>query len=568
MNLKWVRQNEHLSSEIEELVLQLNISPIIAQILLNRGINSFEIAKQFFRADLDSLHDPFLFNDMEKAVERILHAISANEKIMIYGDYDVDGVTAISLLIRVFRDELKYDNMSFYVPDRLREGYGLSSFGINSAKKQGISLIITVDCGITAYEEISLAKDYGIDVIVTDHHVPGQKLPEAIAVIDPKGEQESYPFKELAGVGVAFKLIQAVFIRLEQSQELLRKYTVFVAIGSSADIVPLVDENRIFVRIGLKQMLESQNIGLKALLEISRLKLKTIGTGQIVFIIAPRINAVGRMGNAAQAVRLLITDKPEEAKRIAGILEIENRHRKEIDEKTFIEAQEIIEADESDPIQQSAFILSKQNWHSGVIGIVASRIVEEYYRPTVLISVKNGIGKGSARSIPGFNLYEALKECSDLMISFGGHKYAAGLSIKSDNIATFRNRFIEIAESKLDENLLIQKLRIDAEILLKQIDAKFMRIIKQFGPFGPQNMRPVFVSENLEVVGTPTIVGKNHLKFKVKQDSVVMDAIGFNLGDLRYRLAPGEKNLNMTFVIDENEWLGRTTIQLRVKDLV
>ncbi|MBN2089611.1 single-stranded-DNA-specific exonuclease RecJ, partial [candidate division KSB1 bacterium] len=485
----------------------------------------------------------------------------------IYGDYDVDGITAVALMLRVFQELLGFKPL-YYIPERLREGYGLSINGINHAHESQVSLLISVDCGITAHEEISLANQHGIDVIITDHHVPGAKLPEAYAIIDPKRQDETYPFKELAGVGVAYKLLQGVMMRLGKSDDILRKYIELIAIGSAADIVPLVDENRIFVKTGLEKLMATQILGLQALFETSRLCSKSLGTGQIVFIIAPRINAVGRLGDAARALELLTTADKTEALQIAKILETENHQRKEIDEKTFDEALKLIESISSDVEQEPAFVLSTEGWHSGVIGIVASRVVEKYYRPTILISVENGVGKGSARSIPGFDLYDALKECDELMLGFGGHKYAAGLTIKSENIETFRKRFMEVTRQKMDEDTLIPKLRIDSEIRLSQIDAKFMRIIKQLGPFGPQNMRPVFMARNLEVVGTPSIVGKNHLRFKVRQDSLVMDAIAFNLAHLKYRLEPGEKNLNMAFVIEENEYSGRVTIQLRVKDMI
>lgn len=566
MNQKWVLRNDHSSETIEKLATELNVSPLIAQILLNRGIDSFERARHFFRADMNDLYDPFRFRDMEKAVNRIVQALEQNEKIMIYGDYDVDGITAVSMMLRVFRDELNFQPL-FYIPDRIREGYGISSAGIEMAQNAGVSLIISVDCGITAHEQIERARKAGIEMIISDHHESGTTLPDAFAILDPKCESETYPFTELAGVGVAYKLLQGLFQRLGRDPNDLKKYIEFVALGSAADIVPLIDENRIFVRLGLTEMLNSPNIGLKALIEATGLRAQTLGTGQIVFIIAPRINAVGRMGDAARAVKLLTTDDPQEAKTIAAILESENRNRKAIDEVTFAEAQAMIES--TYPADKNhAFILDQNAWHSGVIGIVASRIVEKYYRPTILISVENGIGKGSARSIHGFDIYAALHECRDLMIGFGGHKYAAGLTIRAENIPGFRKRFDEVAAEWLDEDTLTPKLRIEGEIRLNQIDAKFYRILKQFAPFGPQNMRPIFIAKNLETVGTPTIVGKNHLKLKVRQDGVVIDAIGFNLGHLHYRLEPGEKNLNIAFVIDENEWLGSSSLQLRIKDLI
>lgn len=566
MNQKWVLRSDHSPETIENLATELNVSPLIAQILLNRGIHNFETARIFFRADIEDLYDPFLFQQMKKAVDRIVTALEKQETVMIYGDYDVDGITSVSLMLRVFRDELNFQPI-FYIPNRMTEGYGISNTGIEAAKKAGVSLIISVDCGITAHEQVELAQQVNIDMIISDHHESGATLPQAFAIIDPKCESETYPFTELAGVGVAYKLLQGLFQRLGRDPGELKKYIEFVALGSAADIVPLIDENRIFVRVGLNEMPNSQNIGLKALIEATGLQAKYLGTGQIVFIIAPRINAVGRLGDAARAVKLLTTNNPQQAKNIAAILEAENRNRKSIDEQTFAEAQKIIET-EYPAEKNHAFVLAQEDWHSGVIGIVASRVVEKYYRPTILISVENGIGKGSARSIQGFDVYQALQECSDLLSGFGGHKYAAGLSIEAEKIPAFRQRFDEVAASWLDEDALTPKLRIEGEIRLSQINAKFYRILKQFAPFGPQNMRPIFVAKNLETVGSPAIVGKNHLKIKVRQDGVIMDAIGFNLGHLIYRLEPGEKNLNLAFVIDENEWLGTRTIQLRIKDLI
>lgn len=567
MKLKWVLRNEKNNAEAETFANQLNISSTIARILLNRGIDSFESARRFFRAEFNELHDPFLLNNMERAVNRLIEVIKNHEKLMIFGDYDVDGVTSVALFLRVLRDELGYEPQ-YYIPNRQREGYGISAPGIEHAKKHGISLIITVDCGITAREEIALANEYGIDVIITDHHEPGgSELPEAYAILDPKCKDERYPFNELAGVGVTFKLLQALFIQLKLNQERLLKYLQFVALGSAADIVPLVDENRIIVRLGLQELSQSENVGIQALVEMAGLQQKKLGTGQVVFMIAPRINAVGRLGDASRAVNLLTTNNRSQAKNIAAVLDAENRKRKTIDEKTFEDALGLI-ARKFDAKQDPAFVLDMNGWHSGVIGIVASRVVEKYYRPTIMIAVENGIGKGSARSISGFDLYRALSECQDELIGFGGHKYAAGLTIKAENVDSFRKRFIEIAAGMLDEEMLLPKLRIESEITLEQINGKFVRILKQFAPYGPQNMRPVFVARNLQAVGTPKIVGKNHLKFKVKQGAVIMDAIGFNLGHLKYRLAPGEKNLDIAFVIEENEWMGHITIQLQIKDMI
>ncbi len=564
MELKWVLQQTGDSVAINQLANQLNIPRIISQILLSKGIDDLEKAKYFFRASFDDLYDPYAFDDMDKAVSRIVRAIQNREKILIYGDYDVDGITSVSLLY-MFCQSLGAD-VTFYIPNRLREGYGISDIGIQDAYHKGVTLLISVDCGITAINEVDAANALGIDVILSDHHEPGAKLPDAYAILNPKCKDSSYPFVDLAGVGVAFKLMHALAQRYNISNEEIIQYLDLVAIGSAADIVPLVDENRILMREGLRLLNETERVGLRALIHTSGIQNRQIGTGQIVFMLAPRINAVGRMGNAERAVRLLTTVNEQQAGNIAKILESENRTRKNIDETTFKEAQEMVEL-QYDPDEYRALVLASEGWHSGVIGIVASRIVEKYYRPTVMITIEDGIGKGSARSIPGFDIYVALSQCKDLLLGFGGHKYAAGLTIEADKIDVLRERLNEIAANELDREQLIPKLYIDGEIEFNEIDARLMMLLKMLAPYGPQNMRPVFLSRNLQVVGTPYIVGKNHLKFKARQNGKVMDAIGFNLGDKLYRISPGEQNLDLAYIIEENEYMGRKSLQLRVKDL-
>jgi len=564
MDLKWIVSDDADGVNVNSFAQELNVPLLIAQILWRRDIQNIESARRFFQATIDQLYDPFLLRDMSDAVERLRKSVLSDEKILIYGDYDVDGITSVSFLYLLLKE--LGANIYYYIPDRQQEGYGLSEKGIKHAADVGINLIITVDCGITGHQEIELASTLDIDVIVSDHHEPGSDLPDAIAVIDPKRSDCTYPFKELAGVGVAYKLAQGLLLRMEIDLSILEKYIELVAIGTAADIVPLIDENRIFVKSGLERLNDSDNIGLKTLIYAAGLFGKDIGTGQIVFIIAPRLNAVGRMGDAERAVKLLTTNDEQEASDIAEIIETENRHRKSVDEETFNEA--LLLANQQFRMGNThSLVLHKKNWHTGVIGIVASRIVEKFYRPTALISVDDGVGKASARSIQGFDLYESLKDCEDLLIGYGGHKYAAGLSIDEDKIDLFKERFEKIARDKLPDDLLIPKLSIDAEIQLSQIDEKFVKYLKKFAPFGPHNMRPVFVSRRLQVVGTPLIVGRNHLKFKVRQDDCVLDVIGFNMGDLFYRLTPGESNLDLAYVIEENEFMGRKTLQLRAKDL-
>ena len=561
MDNQW-NYEEGSPTDITALAENLNIPLPIARILLKRKIQNLEQAKLFFRPNIQNLNDPFLMKDMDIAVDRIITAKKNQENVVIYGDYDVDGTTSIALLTLFFKEiglPTKY-----YIPKRLKEGYGLSKEAIDEIKSWGAHLIITTDCGITASDQVAHANQLGIDVIISDHHQPGNVLPNALAVLNPNQPGCEYPFKELAGIGVAFKLVQAIAQRLGLDHDTYCKYLDLAGIGSSADIVPLIDENRILVHEGLKRINETPRIGVQALLLQAGLFKKEIGTGQIVFSIAPRINAAGRMGEANRAVDLLVTESENLANNIATILEAENKSRRLVDEKIFKEACEILE---EKTVDAKFIVLSQAGWHPGVIGIVASRLVEKFYRPTVLIATENGVGKGSVRSIPGFNVYEALKSCEQLMLGFGGHKYAAGIKIESDKIPQLCQQLNEYADKNMDENLLIPKIRIDTELNLDEMTPRFLKILKLFAPFGPQNMRPVFMSQNLEVVGSPNIVGKNHLRMKVRQNGVVVDSIGFHMGDLMYRVEPSKKNLDMVYCIEENEFLGRTNLQLKIKDL-
>lgn len=564
MHTSWKISNAFSDETVTHLASQLSIPKIFSRVLLNRGIETFDDAKNYFRADLDDLYDPFLMADMDKAVECAIDALQSKKKILIYGDYDVDGTTSTAMLILFFRQLGYY--VDYHIPNRIHDGYGLSTETVEAAREKGTELIIAVDCGITAVEEIRRARELGMDVIICDHHQPGPELPKATAVLNPKRSDCPYPFKELAGVGVTFKLAQAITQRVGHNIDEFHTLLDLAAIGSAADIVPLVDENRILVKEGLKELNQTSNLGLRALLRNTGLANKTIGSGQIIFILAPRINAVGRMGDASRAVEMLIAQHESQAYSIASILEKENKQRRNLDEETFKHAVEMVET-EFDPENNAIFVLSCEDWHLGVIGIVASRLVERYYRPTVMISTEDGIGKGSARSVSGFNIYEALETCSDLMLTFGGHKYAAGLSIQNENIQTLRTRLNEYAAQNLTDEMRVKSLSIDGELSFTEIDAKFMRILKMLAPYGPQNMRPVFVSKNVQVVGTPSIVGKNHLRFKASQDGIVFDTIGFNLGSLHHRVAGNPNDLEIAYLVEENEWQGRVTTQLRIKDI-
>lgn len=551
---------------VDKIATQLNLPPQVARILINRGIETPDAARLFFKGKTADLYDPFLMADMEAAVDRVIQALRKQENIIIHGDYDVDGITAVSMLYLFLRD--LGGQVSYYIPDRQAEGYGLSLSGIEESQRRKISLIISVDCGITSVTEVELARKLGIDTIISDHHEPGPTLPEAVAILDPKREDCTYPFSELAGVGVAYKLAQGILKKMNLDNTYLERYLDLVAIGSAADIVPLIDENRILVREGLERLNRNGNEGIKALIDTANFKRGNIQVGNIVFGLAPRINAVGRLGSAERAVRLLITRDYNRALSIAAVLERENRKRKEIDNKTLNEALQKI-ACEYDSEKHSVIVLSREHWHPGVVGIVASRIVEKYYRPTVMITIEDGIGKGSARSIPGFDLFSAIRECSDLLEQYGGHKYAAGLTIRADRIEEFKERFNTAASRVITADDFIPKLDIDAEIELDEITPDVIRTLREFAPFGPKNMKPNFASYGLDVVGVPKIVGSNHLKFKVRQPSsggLVFDVIGFNLGHL-LPLVDSSRGVDMVYNIEENEWMNQINLQLCTKDL-
>ena len=565
MLYQWVLPPEIQYDKIDAIVKRFNLPPIIAKILYNRKIDTPQKVEKFFDLDLDNLYDPFLMPNMDKAIDRIIKALRDGENILIYGDYDVDGVTSVSILY----DGLFYlgGKVTFFIPSRFREGYGVSKEGIRAAIQKKASLIITVDCGITAVEEVEYAKSKGIDVIICDHHEPGETIPDAVAVLNPKMPGSTYPFNELAGCGVAYKVLQGLTQKLGLDPAFPKQYIDLVAIGTAADIVQLLDENRIFMYNGLKMINEKPRPGLMALLESSGLLGRQLTVNAIVFVLAPRLNAVGRISNAKKAVHLLTTKSFQQGRNIARILEHENRARKDIDEITYEEALALID-NEIDLDSKRVLVLAKENWHTGVIGIVASRIMEKFNRPTVLISIQNGVGKGSARSTSNFDIYEGFKKLSDLFINFGGHKFAAGLTIKPDNIPILDEKINELSEVDIKMEELIPKLKIDAELMFDQLDAQFLSALKSLAPFGPGNMRPVFVSYDVKPFGTIDIVGNNHLKTKFKQKEVVLDAIGYNLGHFADEMKSNKNaRINCAYVLEENRWNGKTTIQMRIKDI-
>jgi single-stranded-DNA-specific exonuclease len=550
---------------VQRLTDSLNISPILARLLVQRDIKSFGQAKQFFRPSIESLYDPFLMDQMESATSRVITALTENQKICIYGDYDVDGTCATALLY-MFLKELDA-NVEFYIPRRLEEGYGLSIAAIDSVKEKGTQLMIAVDCGITAITETEYANQLGIDVVICDHHQPKDELPKAFAVLDPLKPACNYPFKYLSGAGVAFKLSQGLCERIGK-RGLPLKYLDLVALAGAADIVPLVDENRILVNEGLNQVNANPRPGIEALIEMSRLQPGQLSSGQIVFTVAPRINAVGRLGDAERAVNLLIATNKKEALKLAEVLETENYERRKIDVDTFEAAKEIVDS-QIDLEEELAIVLHNENWHPGVIGIVASRLVEKYYRPSVLLTTIDGIAKGSARSINGFNIYEALQQCNDLLLHFGGHQAAAGLAMELDKVDEFRVRLNEVLKSSISSEDLSEEISIDSKIRFSEITPKFLRILEQFAPFGPGNLRPVFLSENVHLASVPRIVGNNHLvaSFKQSGNDKIFDSIGFNMGDHFELIKNNSQELDIVFSVDKTIRDNRIYPQLKLKDI-
>lgn len=567
---RWTIADPPDYKSVARLSKEINVPEPIARVLVLRGIDTYDKAKAYFRPTLEQLHDPFLLGGMEPAVARVLEALSKKEELLVFGDYDVDGTNGAAMLYLFLQDIGAA--VRFYIPDRIKEGYGISQIGIDRAKENGVTLLIAVDCGITAVEQVEYARSLGIDVIICDHHEPGAELPAAVAVLDPINRGDPYPFKNLCGCGVGFKLVQGLARRLGK-EETVGQYLDFVTLASTADIVPLVGENRVLVKHGLELINKNPRPGIRALINAAGLQVGGISSGNIVFVLAPRINAVGRLGDAMRAVELLVSVDPAEAAQMAQVLEEENRNRRRIDEDTFAKAQALAET-VFDMEVDSALVLHQEDWHPGVIGIVASRMVEKYYKPSIMLATVDGVAKGSARSISGFDIYKALKRCEDKLIQFGGHKYAAGLTVEISRLDEFRDAFNSVVKELMTDDLKKPEIRIDTDLLLSEVNPRFMRILNEFGPFGPGNMRPVFHSKDLEVQGSPRVVGKNHLRFKVKQNGRSFDAIGFGLGDLISRVTPGKKNLEAVFSIEENDWgappgakPGEGVPQLKIRDV-
>ena len=561
--MRWTYKPKPTPEKISTLVESLNISPMIAELLVSRGIETFEQARLFFRPTLADLHDPFLMKDMEKAVARIEQAILSGENIMVFGDYDVDGTTAVSLVASYLKTI--YPNVATYIPDRYLEGYGISFKGIDYADDNEISLIIALDCGIKSLDHVAYAKEKGIDFIICDHHRPGETIPDAVAVLDPKRVDCTYPYDELCGCGIGFKLIQALGTNRNQTIEDLEPYLDLVATAIAADIVPMTGENRILAKFGLQVINSNPRPGIQAL--IHQVKKKELTITDVVFIIAPRINAAGRIKHGNHAVELLSEFNLEQAIAFAAEIELYNSSRKELDKQITVEA--LRQIDSNNEKECFSTVVYQEDWHKGVIGIVASRLIETYYRPTLVFTKSGDKLAASARSVYGFDVYNALEACSEHLEQFGGHMYAAGMTLSEEKYEKFKLAFENEVKNTISAEQREPRISIDMELNFEDIDEKTMRILKQFEPFGPQNMTPVFATKNVfdTGYGKPMGLENEHLKLFVKQNnSEGYAAIGFGLGQ-KYDLISNRKPIEIAYSLSENEWNGKTTLQLNLKDL-
>ncbi len=550
--------------KVESLHQSLKINRILCSILVQRGIDTYDKAKQFFRPQLSNMHDPFLMKDMDKAVIRILSAINNNEKILVFGDYDVDGTTSVACMYNFLLSIYTKQNIEFYIPHRYTEGYGISKKGIDFAKENKFDLIISLDCGIKSIDLVAYARSLGLDFIICDHHLPDDILPPALAILNPKQKGCDYPYKELCGCGVGFKLITAISQRLGISDQNYLCYLDLVATAIAADIVPITGENRILAFYGLQKINKDPSPGIKALMQLSGVKTK-FSINNVVFIIAPRVNAAGRMDDARKAVLMFVETDYNKALEYAEMLQSDNVDRKEADSAITEEAFAIIGADEI-LVNRSSTVVFKTHWHKGVVGIVASRLIEKYYRPTVVLTQNGNIVSGSARSVSGFNLYEAIHACREHLIGYGGHFAAAGLTMYPENVDAFSRKFEEIVLSVIDPLMLVPEIVIDADISFQDLKMSFYNIVTQMEPFGPENMRPVFIAKNVADTGYSKIVKDQHIKFVVKKDNTIITGIGFNLSN-KFYLLQMKNTLDMVFTLDENEWNGERRLQLKVIDL-
>ncbi|MBA2250301.1 MAG: single-stranded-DNA-specific exonuclease RecJ [Chitinophagaceae bacterium] len=552
------------NEKAEVLHSSLTISLSLCKILLQRGMDTYEKAKDFFRPQLSQLHDPFLMKDMHKAVDRILSAIEKKQKILVFGDYDVDGTTSVACMFRFLKKIYPGDNIDFYIPHRYREGYGVSRMGIDFAKENNFSLVISLDCGIKSIELIGYAKALGIDFIVCDHHLPDTELPPAFAILNPKQKDCNYPYKELCGCGVGLKLITAITQQLGLSAEYYLDFLDLVVTAIAADIVPITGENRVLAFYGLKKLNDHPCAGINALISLSGIKSK-FSINNVVFIIAPRVNAAGRMDDAKKAVLMFVEDDEGKAMEYAKMLHSDNTDRKDADTTITEEALSLINGDEI-MVSRKSTVVFKPHWHKGVVGIVASRLIEKYYRPTVVLSQSGDIVGGSARSVAGFNLYEAIHACREYLIGYGGHFAAAGMTMHPHNVELFSNKFEEVVEAVIEPHMLVPEIIIDAEVSFKNLTKSFYNIITQMEPFGPENMRPVFLTKNVCDTGYSKIVKEQHIRFVIKNDDIVFTGIGFNMAE-KFHLMQMNKPLEIVYTLDENEWNNEINLQLKMIDI-
>jgi single-stranded-DNA-specific exonuclease len=563
MEKRWkIKNPDEQKSKI--LAGQLGVHLLISRLLVNRGIENFEEARKYFRPDTAQLHDPFLMKDMKTAVDRILMAIGRREKILIFGDYDVDGTSSVALMVQLLRNISKPECIDFYIPHRQREGYGVSKAGIDFARENGFGLIISVDCGIKSIELVSYAKSFGIDFIICDHHLPDVILPDAVAILNPKQKDCPYPYKELCGCGVAFKLITALCLTLNLPEKNYMVYLDLLAIAIAADIVPMTGENRTLCFLGLKKINENPNHGIRALMTLSALSSPASITS-IVFTIAPRVNAAGRMDDARKAVLMFIAVDYQEALFYASLLHSDNTDRRETDSNITQEAIALIEADDSLRNRKST-VLYQSHWHKGVVGIVASRLIETYYRPTIVLTQSGVLASGSARSIPGFNLYEALHACREWLIGYGGHFAAAGMTLAPENFEQFSKKFEEVVSETIEPGLLIPELEIDSVVRFSDLDFQIYRIIEQMEPFGPENNKPVLCSLGVEDTGYSRLLKEKHIRLVAKQDDIIFSGIAFNMAD-KWPLVQSGQPLDIAYTLDLNEWNGEKKLQLKICDI-
>lgn len=575
MTCRWILRPVSSEEAVKNIGQQLNNLPeALSRALILRGIDTFDRARAFFRPGISGLHDPFLMEDMHAASDRVARAIRDKERIVVYGDYDVDGTTASALLVSSLRS--LGGDVGFFVPNRFEHGYGLSRTGLDEAARLGAQLIVAVDCGVTASEEARYAREKGIDLVVCDHHTPKGELPDAEAVLDPKRTDCPYPFKELAGCGLAFKLLQGVLVKLGRDPEAATEFLDLVAVATASDMVPVEDENRILLALGLERLRQKPSSGLRALAAVANLSLPCCTATDVVFRMAPRINAAGRMSTAEKAIDLLLAEDPETAERYAEELNTLNNYRREIDQETLDAATKLAERQITSKMRHT-LVLHDNDWFPGVIGIVASRLVERFHRPTILLGTIDGVATGSARSIGGINIFEALGECEDLLVNFGGHAFAAGLSLEISNLPALQERFDKAIGKVVTPEVLQPSIQVDALLRLHEMDRRFLAVLKQFEPFGPGNDRPVFQANRLLPIRPPRKVGKDgrHLKFVVQQQEpaekeVPMEVIGFGMGgrfDMLEQCRREQQPFDMLFSVKENFWNGLTETQLQAKDI-